>query len=74
MLKEMREKAGLTQMQVAEALGYSSAQFISNWEAGKARPPLKTLPRLAKMYGVPAAKFRKMRLTEYENKLKAAGL
>ncbi|MBX3033569.1 MAG: helix-turn-helix transcriptional regulator [Bdellovibrionaceae bacterium] len=34
-----RIKSGLTQAQVARKLGYTSAQFVSNWERGVARPP-----------------------------------
>ncbi len=51
-LRESREKAGLTQMDVADRLGYSSAQFISNWERGLSSPPMKTLNTLAQMYKV----------------------
>ena len=39
-------------MQVADRLGYSSAQFISNWERGLSSPPMKTLNVLAQMYKV----------------------
>lgn len=52
-LKERREVAGLSQAQVAESLGYSSPQFISNWERNLARPPMKALQSLAKLYTVP---------------------
>lgn len=51
-LKTRRESAGLSQAQVAESLGYSSPQFISNWERDLARPPMKALQSLAKMYAV----------------------
>jgi transcriptional regulator with XRE-family HTH domain len=51
-LRESREKAGLTQSEVAKELGYSTAQFISNWERGLSYPPLKTLSHLANMYKV----------------------
>lgn len=44
--KEARIKAGLTQKEVAYALGYSSAQFVSNWERGKCGVPLETLTKL----------------------------
>lgn len=39
-------------MDVADRLGYSSAQFISNWERGLSSPPMKTLNVLAQMYKV----------------------
>jgi len=52
-LQSMRTKAGLTQREVSLALGYSSAQFISNFERGIAVPPLKKLKILVKMYDMP---------------------
>lgn len=51
-LKDARRKANLSQYEVAERLGYGSAQFISNWERGLAAPPLMVLSRIAKMYNV----------------------
>lgn len=51
-LKTSREKAGLTQSDVAEALEYKSPQFISNWERGLAQPPIKSLKILAKLYKI----------------------
>ncbi len=49
-LKELREKSGMTQREVSLALGYSSAQFISNFERGIALPPLKKLKTLHVLY------------------------
>jgi transcriptional regulator with XRE-family HTH domain len=51
-LKEARIKSGLTQSEVAEALGYDTAQFISNWERGISYPPIKTLKTLSKLYKI----------------------
>ncbi|HEX7674057.1 MAG TPA: helix-turn-helix transcriptional regulator [Bdellovibrio sp.] len=51
-LKRKRTDAKLTQGQVAEILGYTSPQFVSNWERGLAYPPIETLKRLAKIYGI----------------------
>lgn len=56
-LQEMRHKAGLTQREVSIALGYSSAQFISNFEAGIASPPLAKLKQLVEMYKMPVDKL-----------------
>ncbi len=53
-LRERRIKAGLTQMDVANTLQYSTAQFISNWERGISMPPLETLPKISSMMKVPA--------------------
>jgi transcriptional regulator with XRE-family HTH domain len=49
-LKENRIKVNLTQREVGQALGYSSSQFVSNFEAGIALPPLKTLRVLVDLY------------------------
>lgn len=49
-LKQLRLEAGLTQRDVSIALGYSSAQFISNFERGIAVPPLKKLKILQKLF------------------------
>ncbi|RYZ96490.1 MAG: XRE family transcriptional regulator, partial [Proteobacteria bacterium] len=43
----------LTQRSVSLSLGYSSAQFISNFERGIAAPPLKKLKILARLYKMP---------------------
>lgn len=53
-LKEKRLKSGHSQMDVAEHLGYSTPQFISNWERGVSSPPLQTLRKLATLYKVNA--------------------
>ena len=37
-LKKMRLKAGLSQRDVSTALGYTSPQYVSNWERGKSHP------------------------------------
>jgi transcriptional regulator with XRE-family HTH domain len=49
-LRYLRTKAGLTQREVSLELGYSSAQFISNFERGIALPPLKKLKVMQKIY------------------------
>lgn len=51
-LKNAREKSNLTQADVARELGYSTAQFVSNWERGLSYPPLKALKTLSKLYKV----------------------
>ena len=53
-LKQAREKAEISQRQVADELGYQSAQFISNWERGISTPPMKTLKHLGELYRVSA--------------------
>lgn len=52
-LKDQRLRAGLSQEQVAKHLGYSSGQFISNWERGVSKPPTHQVPPLAELLRVP---------------------
>jgi transcriptional regulator with XRE-family HTH domain len=48
--KTLREKAGLTQRDVSDSLGYSTPQFISNVERGRCRFPVQKLIRIKKLY------------------------
>jgi transcriptional regulator with XRE-family HTH domain len=48
-LKVLRDSQGLSQHDVAKALNYQNAQFISNMERGLAFPPIKKLPILARI-------------------------
>lgn len=52
MLRKLRLKAGLTQRAISSRFGWSSAQFVSNWERGVSLPPTVVLPELAKILGV----------------------
>lgn len=51
-LKEKRELASLSLREVSIELGYSSTQFISNFENGTALPPLNKLKILVKLYKI----------------------
>lgn len=53
-LKNKRIEAGLTQKDVAKKMGYTSPQFISNWERGLTAPPLSTIRSLIKLYNLQA--------------------
>lgn len=59
-LKQMRKKSGLSQNQVADKLGYSTGQFVSNWERGLIIPPISTLKTLAKMFKTPICDVKSM--------------
>jgi len=50
LLKKARESSGLSQAEVARELGYTSPQFVSNWERGLSSPPVPKLKKLCKMY------------------------
>lgn len=51
-LREARLAKGYSQKEIADALGYSSAQFISNFECGIAVPPLPRMKIMIKLYGL----------------------
>lgn len=53
-LKQKRVITGLSQKDVAEKLGYSTSQFISNWERGVSQPPLHTLRKISSIYKINA--------------------
>lgn len=51
-LKEKRTRVGMSQSDVSKLLGYSSSQFVSNWERGVSSPPLSIYTKLASLYQV----------------------
>lgn len=63
-LGDKRTQAGLTQSEVSNSLGYSTPQFISNWERGISTPPLETIKKLAKMYSVSSDELFELLLRE----------
>jgi transcriptional regulator with XRE-family HTH domain len=50
-LKELRTKKGLTQMQVAVAVGVTITAYI-NWEKGGCNPSPENLQKLKEVLGV----------------------
>jgi len=52
-IKELREKLGLTQENIAEYLGVSR-EAVHNYETGKRNVPVGTINRLADLFGVDA--------------------
>ena len=50
-LKKERVKTKLTQQDVSKYFGYSTPQFVSNWERGLVVPPMRTLKTLCQIYG-----------------------
>lgn len=52
-MRELREKAGLTQGELAERLGVTQST-ITYWETGKCYPHPDKLLKLEALFGVPA--------------------
>lgn len=53
LLKELRGKKGVTQGQLAKAIGVSPGN-IGDWETGKSKPGYTALAALARFFEVPA--------------------
>jgi len=49
-LRAKREEKGLSQLEVSRQLGYSSSQFVSNFERGLCGPSWKALRELIEIY------------------------
>lgn len=74
-LQARRIKMGLSQGDVAKKLGYSSPQFISNFERGLCAPPLNKLKLLQQLYGLSGEELLKLMMKEHEKHLrKSLGL
>jgi len=69
-LQSKRMKAGLSQGDVATKLGYSSPQFISNFERGLCAPPLNKLKLLIQLYDLNGEEVVKLMLKEQEKHLR----
>ena len=52
--KKKRIASGVTQQEIADSLGYTTPQFISNWERGVSHPPIKKFKSLAEIIKCPA--------------------
>lgn len=46
LLKKARESHGISQSELARKLGYSSPQYISNYERGLCMPPMKNIKKI----------------------------
>jgi transcriptional regulator with XRE-family HTH domain len=68
-LKELRRRAGLSQIQLADVLGFKYYTFISQVENGFGRVPVESMEAWAKALGVEPASFAKQLLSFYEPEL-----
>jgi transcriptional regulator with XRE-family HTH domain len=68
-LKELRARAGLSQIQLAEALGFKYYTFISQVENGFGRVPTESLEKWARALGVDPSSFARELLSYYDPEL-----
>lgn len=74
-LLKQRKAAGLTQKELSETLGYSSAQFISNFERGITAPPLSKMDKIVKTLKIKQGDLDSLvsfYVTAYEKKIAKA--
>ncbi|MCB0413568.1 MAG: helix-turn-helix transcriptional regulator [Bdellovibrionales bacterium] len=71
-LKQSRNKLNMSQGDLAKTLGYTSPQFISNWERGISSPPLKTICKLVNVLSLDPDEVIEVMLIEEEKTLRKA--
>jgi DNA-binding XRE family transcriptional regulator len=68
-LKDLRARAGLSQIELAERLGFKYYTFISQVENGFGRVPTESLEEWARALGVDPSSFARELLSYYEPEL-----
>ncbi|OFZ29711.1 MAG: hypothetical protein A2622_10845 [Bdellovibrionales bacterium RIFCSPHIGHO2_01_FULL_40_29] len=69
LVREYRTKANMTQLELANKLGYESMQFVSLFERGLSKIPLKVIGKLVIILGIPEKKITKTLVEVYVNDL-----
>lgn len=69
LVKDYRNKKGITQLELSEKLGYDTPQFISIIERGLAKIPLNVLGQLIVILGIPERKITKLLTDAYLEEL-----
>jgi len=59
LVRDYRTKAKMTQLELANKLGYESMQFVSLFERGLSKIPLKVIGKLVIILGIPEKKITK---------------
>lgn len=72
LIREARNKRGLSQVELSIKLGYESPVFVSLIEKGKSPVPLRTIWLLGKEIGLPIGKVKKMLIDSYEKRMHEA--
>ncbi len=74
-LKSVREKAGFAQGELAGKMGYSSPQFVSNWERNLCSLPARKAPLFCKLTGFSPNSLLELLVKEERRKIeKSFGL
>ncbi|MCB0369651.1 MAG: helix-turn-helix transcriptional regulator [Bdellovibrionales bacterium] len=71
MIRDYREKKGLTQLELAEFLGYETSQFVSLFERGLSKVPMEVLGQLVIILGIPEKQFKGILIKDFEAEINA---
>lgn len=70
LIRTSRQTSGLSQKQLADELGYTSSQFISNWERGISSPPLDKLEEICNLLKITPKQIIEAIMLETETNLR----
>ncbi|NUM57238.1 MAG: helix-turn-helix transcriptional regulator [Bdellovibrionaceae bacterium] len=71
MVRNYREKNGMTQLELAEKLGYQTSQFVSLFERGLSKVPMEVLGQLVIILGIPEKQFKNVLVKDFESEINA---
>jgi transcriptional regulator with XRE-family HTH domain len=73
-LQKKRQESGLSQGDLAAKLGYSTSQFVSNWERGLCSAPFSIMSKLVKLLRIDRDELLNLMMEDsrrgFEEKLK----
>jgi len=52
LIRQSREKSGLTQGELSQKLGFTNPQFVSNWEREQSGYPNSAIKQLSKLLSI----------------------
>lgn len=68
--REMREKVGLTQLELGLKLGYQNGQFVSNIERNIGQLPISKIRLMAKVFKVPMDCLIELKIKDTEQRIR----
>lgn len=69
LVRDAREKQGMTQLELSRHLGYESMQFVSLFERGLSKIPLQTIGKLVVILDLPERQITKHLIKSYQDDL-----
>lgn len=71
-IRDSRNEAGMTQLELAKCIGYDCGQFVSNLERGMCSLPLNRVKVTCQTLGIKPANITNALLMDYQIRLKEA--